>query len=173
VPPPPAPAPETQPALTLNPDAAPPQAPSVINLDPPPAPPRVSRLSDAISAVPGGMPHGTSGGFVGLPAPPPAPAPQATGPVRPGGDVDPPTKIRDARPVYPAIAIAAKVEGAVIIEAILTREGTVRDARVLRSVPLLDQAALDAVRQWRYTPTTLNGVPVEVIMTVTVVFTLR
>jgi protein TonB len=61
----------------------------------------------------------------------------------------------------------------VTIEAIITKDGTVRDAKVVRSVPLLDQAALDAVRQWRYTPTTLNGVPVEVIMTVTVQFTIR
>ena len=55
----------------------------------------------------------------------------------------------------------------------LDAEGTVREARVLRSVPLLDAAALDAVRQWRFTPTRLNGIPVPVVMTVTVMFSLR
>jgi protein TonB len=65
------------------------------------------------------------------------------------------------------------VSGIVIIEATIGKDGSVRDARVLRSVPLLDQAALDAVRQWRFTPTLLNNEPVEVIMTVTVNFTLN
>jgi protein TonB len=76
-------------------------------------------------------------------------------------------------PVYPAAARAARLEGTVIIEAIIAADGTVRDARVLRSIPLLDRAALDAVRQWRYRPTTLNGTPVEVVMTVTLTFTIR
>ena len=59
-----------------------------------------------------------------------------------------------------------------IIEATIGPDGAVKDAKVLRSIPLLDQAALDAVRQWQFTPTLLNGVPVPVIMTVTVQFTL-
>ena len=75
--------------------------------------------------------------------------------------------------MYPAIAQAARVQGIVIVEAIIGTDGKVRDAKVLRSIPLLDQAALDAVRQWEYTPSRLNGVPVPVIMTVTVNFTLR
>ena len=61
----------------------------------------------------------------------------------------------------------------VIIEATISKEGDVKDAKILRSQPMLDQAALDAVLQWKYTPTTLNGVPVDVIMTVTVNFTLQ
>lgn len=169
--PPPPPAAEPRPAVVVSPDAAPIVAPSVITLDPPPAPSRSYSLSDAVG-VEGGVPGGTRGALVVLPAPP-APAPQPTGPVRPGGDIKPPTKIRDAKPLYPAIAIVAQVEGSVTIEAIITKDGTVRDAKVVRSVPLLDQAALDAVRRWRYTPTTLNGVPVEVIMTVTVQFSIR
>jgi protein TonB len=64
------------------------------------------------------------------------------------------------------------VQGVVILEAIIGQDGRILDARVLRSIPLLDQAALDAVKQWEYTPTLLNGVPVPVIMTVTVQFTL-
>ena len=63
-------------------------------------------------------------------------------------------------------------QGIVIIEATIGADGQIINARILRSVPLLDQAALDAVRQWQYTPTLLNGVPVPVIMTVTVAFTL-
>ena len=76
-------------------------------------------------------------------------------------------------PVYPVEAQAARVEGIVIIEAVIDVNGTVREARVLRSQPLLDAAAVNAVRQWQFTPTLLNGVPVEVIMTVTVNFTLK
>ena len=61
----------------------------------------------------------------------------------------------------------------VIIEATIGPDGRVTDTKVLRSIPLLDQAAVDAVKQWTYTPTLLNGVPVPVIMTVTVNFTLK
>ena len=84
-----------------------------------------------------------------------------------------PQKTRDVRPVYPPIAQSARVQGIVIIEATIGPDGAVKDAKVLRSIPLLDQAALDAVRQWVFTPTLLNGVPVPVIMTVTVQFTLQ
>ena len=80
-------------------------------------------------------------------------------------------KIKDATPVYPAIAQSARVAGAVAIEATIGPDGKVIDAKVVRSVPLLDQAALDAVRQWVYQPTLLNGVPVPVVVTVTVNFT--
>jgi protein TonB len=93
-------------------------------------------------------------------------------PIRIGGGVAEPKKLRDVRPVYPEIAQAAKVQGIVIVETVIDEFGAVADARVLRSVPLLDEAALDAVRQWRYTPTLLNGTPVPVIMTVTVNFSL-
>ena len=94
-------------------------------------------------------------------------------PVRVGGNIKAPTKIKDVRPVYPEEALAAKVQGVVIIEAMIDTAGRVSDARVLRSIPLLDQAAVDAVRQWEFTTTSLNGVPVPVIMTVTVNFSLQ
>jgi protein TonB len=117
-----------------------------------------------------GLPIGT-GVNIG-PTPPPAPAvPQA--PLRPGGDIKVPRKVHHVAPVYPAIAQQARVEGTVIIEATIGVDGRVKDARVLSSKPLLDQAAIDAVMQWRFTPTLLNGVPVPVLMTVTVTFTLR
>jgi protein TonB len=105
--------------------------------------------------------------------PPPLPTkdvPQA--PVRPGGSIKAPVRTVYVRPDYPPTALAARISGTVVIEAIIDTDGSIRDARILRSVPLLDAAALAAVRQWRYTPTQLNGVPVAVIMTVTVTFTL-
>jgi protein TonB len=79
----------------------------------------------------------------------------------------------DVAPVYPVIAREAKVEGTVILEAVIDPTGRVDHVRVLRSRPLLDQAAVDAVRGWRYTPTLLNGVPVPVLLTITVRFTLH
>jgi TonB family protein len=93
--------------------------------------------------------------------------------VRVGGNIKSPVKTRNVAPVYPAIAQSARVQGAVTIEATIDTKGRVADARVLRSIPLLDQAALDAVRQWEYTPTYLNGVAVSVIVSVTVQFTLN
>jgi protein TonB len=91
-------------------------------------------------------------------------------PVRIGGQIRAPTKVKNVAPVYPAIARSSGVVGAVTIEATIGPDGKVMDAKVVRSVPLLDQAALDAVRQWEYTPTLLNGVPVPVVMTVTINF---
>ena len=91
--------------------------------------------------------------------------------VRVGGQIKPPTKTKDVKPVYPAIARSARVTGPVTIEATIGADGKVRDAKVVRSIPLLDQAALDAVLQWEYTPTLLNGVPVPVLVTVTINFT--
>jgi periplasmic protein TonB len=82
-------------------------------------------------------------------------------------------RIKNVNPVYPSIAQSARVQGVVIIEATIGPDGRVQDTKVLRSIPLLDQAAIDAVKQWTYTPTLLNGVPVPVIMTVTVNFTLK
>ena len=91
-------------------------------------------------------------------------------PLRIGGQIKTPIKVKDVKPVYPAIARSAGVTGAVTIEATLGPDGKVMDAKVVHSIPLLDQAALDAVRQWEYTPTLLNGVPVPVVMNVTINF---
>jgi serine/threonine-protein kinase len=93
-------------------------------------------------------------------------------PVRVGGDIRQPTKIRHVEPNYPAEAQAAGAQGVVILEATIGVDGKVTGVRVLRSIPLLDKAASDAVQQWQYTPTLLNDVPVPVLMTVTVNFTL-
>jgi protein TonB len=93
-------------------------------------------------------------------------------PVRISSGIKPPARIKDAAPVYPEIARRARVQGVVILEAIIGVDGRVLQARVLRSVPLLDQAAVNAVQSWEYTPTLLDGRPVPIIMTVTVNFRL-
>jgi periplasmic protein TonB len=111
------------------------------------------------------------GARVDVPQPPPPAQPPK--PMRVGGLIREPVKTRHVPPVYPQIAIAARVSGIVVIDAIIGTDGAVREARVLSGSPLLNQAALEAVRQWRYTPTTLNNVPVPVIMTVTVRFNLN
>lgn len=105
-------------------------------------------------------------------APPPPPPPPA-GPVRLHSGIEAPQKIADKAPVYPAIATAARIEGIVILEATIDEAGQVVDLKVLRSVPMLDAAALDAVKQWRYRPAHLNGMPIPVIVTVTVRFALN
>jgi TonB family protein len=94
-------------------------------------------------------------------------------PIRVGGSVRQPTKTHDAKPTYPAQAQMDHVQGVVIIEATIDPSGSVANARILRSIPALDEAALSAVSRWRFTPTLINGAPVAVIMTVTVNFTLQ
>jgi protein TonB len=105
--------------------------------------------------------------------PAPAEPPPPTTPVLIRGDVKPPRKIVHVAPVYPAIARGARREGTVILRAIIDAEGNVVDLSVVESVPLLDEAALEAVSQWKYEPTLLNGQAVPVVMTVQVDFRLR
>ena len=93
--------------------------------------------------------------------------------MRVGGIIREPRKILHVAPLYPDIARQSHVQGTVVMEAILDATGRVESVRVLRSQPLLDDAAVRAVRQWRYTPTELNGVPVPVLMTITVRFSLE
>ena len=107
------------------------------------------------------------------PAPKDAIVTSDDGALRVGGNIKTPTKIRDVRPVYPPIARSANVTGVVILEVRIGTDGRVETARVLRSIPLLDEAALDAVKQWEFTPTLMNGQAVPIIMTTTVNFTLQ
>jgi TonB family protein len=146
-----------------------------VGAPPPPPPPPPAPASPRTSARPS------------MPPPPPRPAPveraqevapeaswqMSDGALRVGGTIKAPVKLRNVAPLYPPDAQANKVQGVVIIEARIEGDGTVSHARVLRSIPLLDDAAVDAVRQWEFTPTLLNGQPVPVIMTVTVNFTLQ
>ncbi|HMD37446.1 MAG TPA: energy transducer TonB, partial [Vicinamibacterales bacterium] len=120
-------------------------------------------------AVTGGIEGGVVGG-TGKTAS--APGPPGPAVVRVGAGLKPPKKIKDVRPEYPA-ALLSRAHGSVVIELTISAEGKVQDAQVLVSVPLLDQAALDAVRQWEYEPSVLHGVPVAVVMTVVVNFALQ
>jgi protein TonB len=157
------------PASAASPELAPIVAPTGVA-------PETARDGLAVGPLVSGVePSGTGTvDGVGVPAapppPPPPPAPQE--PVRPGGSIRSPVKIVHVAPQYPQLARASRVHGLVIIEATIDTSGNVQSAAVLRSIPLLDQAALDAVRQWKFTPTLLNGVAVPVIMTVTVNFEL-
>ena len=87
------------------------------------------------------------------------------------GNVRPPAKVKDVRPVYPPILAMAGVSGTVVVEATIDQRGSVADARIARSSGIFNQSAIDAVRQWQFEPTTVNGVPVQVTITVTVQFT--
>jgi periplasmic protein TonB len=179
-PPPPPPAPpapassarrEAPPSAETNPLAAPIVSPTTI------APEVVGETTKGlIRGVEGGLGNvldGALGTRAEVPPPAPPPVAEPSVPRRVGGVIRPPTKIHDVMPVYPAIAQASRVSGIVIIEATIGPGGDVLDTIVLRGHPLLDAAALSAVRQWRFTPTLLNGTAVAVVMTVTVDFKLQ
>jgi len=167
-PPPPAPRRTTPPTSPPRADAAPLTVPQGIKPEP-----AIEPVRDAPPVDGGIVSFGDCNGC-GLvdaaPTPPPPPPPPV---VHVGGDIKPPRKVVDVAPVYPPLARAARVEGIVILEAVIAEDGSVRDVRVLRSQALLDEAAVEAVRQWRFTPTLLNGQPVPVVMTITVAFKLR
>ena len=169
--PPPAKAPPTT-VPDVNPNAAPPSAPRepvTHEVTVPPAGPPAGR--EWVIGPPGVPPGlGTPESRVVIAAPPP---PRSSDPIRVGGNISPPARLSHVEPIYPRIAIAAKVDGTVILEATVDESGAVKDVKVLRSIPLLDRAAIDAVKRWRYTPTRLNGIAVPILLTVTVTFTLR
>jgi protein TonB len=102
--------------------------------------------------------------------PPPPQPPQK--PVRIGGAVKQPKLVNRLPPAYPPVAVSARVQGVVVLEAVVGPDGHVQDVRVLRSIPLLDQAAMDAVRRWEYEPLLVQGQAVPFVLTVTVAFTL-
>jgi protein TonB len=174
-PPPPIvrPAPSPSPSPSPSNSTVPVAAPDRIREETPVTPPSIAQPG----AFEGGISFG--GGEVGSfgpPSPPPPPLPEppkAQGPVRVALLPESPRKTVDVRPIYPELARIAHVEGTVILESVLDTNGRVTQLKVLRSVPLLDQAALDAVRQWRYTPSMYYGKPVSVLMTITVRFTLQ
>jgi protein TonB len=125
-------------------------------------------VGGATDGVSGGVPGGTgSGPFVEAEHPP-----AATGSFRVGEGIDRPRKIKHVTPVYPLSAMAARVGGNVLIEATIGVDGKVHNARMVKSVALLDEAALEAVRQWEFEPSRVNGVPVAVTMVIVVTFAL-
>ncbi len=126
------------------------------------------------SGITMGVSDGIGTDIVGAPEPLPAPAPTAPErPVRLHGGIIAPEKTVNVPPIYPQMARETRTEGIVILEAVIDHTGLVTSVRVLRGHPLLDQAALDAVRQWKFTPARLNNEPIPVVMTVTVQFRLQ
>jgi protein TonB len=116
-------------------------------------------------------------GFTIEPLPPPIPVvnalpPSPSAPVRVGGGVQSAKLIFGPRPAYPPLARAARVQGTVRIQALIARDGSIGNLQVLSGPPLLIAAAMEAVKQWRYQPTLLNGEPVEVVTEIAVTFTL-
>jgi protein TonB len=124
----------------------------------------------APGGVEGGVPGGVVGGVVG--GLPEAPPPPPVRPLRAGVDVREPRRVREVRPVYPEIAADSHIQGVVVLECQIDTRGRVSDVKVLRGITVLNNAAVEAVRQWVYTPTLVNGVPVPVTMTVTLTFQL-
>lgn len=176
-PPPAAPAPPKQRAVEARPVAtggAPIEAPRTIEPEAP-----VAAVGDDEEGVPGGViggvPFGVLAGVVGGEvAPPPVPPPPSVrNPVRVGGDLKPPELLRRVEPEYPPVAVHAHITGTVILEASVNEDGAVEDVRVLRSIKVLDQAAMNAVRQWQYLPLILNGRPTPFVLTVVLEFSLK
>jgi len=95
-----------------------------------------------------------------------------TAPIRVGGNVQQANLIKQPKPIYPPLAKAARVQGTVRFTAKIAKDGTIQELQLLSGPPLLVQAAQQAVSQWQYKPTLLNGDPVEVITTIDVNFTL-
>jgi protein TonB len=121
--------------------------------------------------VEGGVPGGVIGGIVtGLPQEAPPPPARV---VRVGGQIKEPKKIRHVAPTYPELAVQSHVSALVILEAEVDTRGLVRAVKVLRGHPLFDDAAIEAVKQWRYQPLLLNGEPTAFIVTVTMNFNLQ
>jgi periplasmic protein TonB len=112
-------------------------------------------------------------GLLGAASPEAVEPARSVGRVRVGGDIREPIKVRHVDPVYPPLALAARVEGAVTLQCVITTEGTVSEITIVSGHVLLNEAAVAAVSRWRYRPTLLNGEQVSVILTVTVSFALR
>jgi len=122
--------------------------------------------------VAGGSMSGVLGGVIGGAGSGPAPPKPTQTRIRQGGAVTAASLINKVNPVYPPLARQTRVSGTVRLHAIISKDGSVQQLEVLSGHPLLVQSALDAVRQWRYRPTLLNGEPVEVDTTIDVIFSL-
>jgi periplasmic protein TonB len=180
-PPPPPPAPAVRPMQapestksvpTPSPSVAPVEAPSEIKSEPPMTEVVTGAEGGIEGGVVGGVAGGVPGGLVGMPPPPPPPPAPPAGPVHIGGQVKAPALLRRIEPVYPDVAVLAKLTGVVVLEATVDTDGAVTSVRVLQSRGVLDKAAIGAVKQWQYTPLVLNGIPTSFVLTVTLNFAL-
>ncbi|HLY92935.1 MAG TPA: energy transducer TonB [Candidatus Angelobacter sp.] len=133
-----------------------------------PPPPSAGVMGGVVGGVPGGSTGGVIGGLVNSAAPPPKVAtPQK---VRVSSGVAEGLKIHDVQPTYPQMARIAHIQGDVTLQATISKNGAIENLRAVNGHPILIQAALDAVRQWKYKPYVLNGEPVEVETQITVKF---
>lgn len=135
-------------------------------------------VGGVVGGVPGGSFGGVLGGVIGssmsaaAPPPPPPPKPQAPKRIRVGGQVESAKLIFGPHPEYPPLAKMARISGTVRLDALISKDGTIQDLKVISGHPLLVKAAMDAVSRWRYQPTLLNGDAVEVATEIDVNFTL-
>ena len=141
--------------------------------------------SGVVGGIAGGVPGGTAGGVIGgiigsvptaAPPPPPPPVkvekPVTPSRIRVGGNVQQAKLIRQPKPIYPPLAKQARISGVVRLNAIIGKDGTIQNLTVASGHPLLVPAAMEAVKQWVYQPTLLNGEAVEVVTQIDVNFTL-
>ena len=185
-PPPPAPPPKVVKIIPKQFDAnklmAPKEIPkeiAVIKEDELPPPP-----TGVVGGVAGGVPGGTMTGVLGgilnsIPVAPPPPPPKVEAPkpvtpqrIRVGGNVQSAKLVKQPKPLYPPLARQARIQGTVRFTAVIGKDGTIQNLQMISGHPLLVQSAQDAVKQWVYQPTLLNGEPVEVITQIDVNFTL-
>ena len=180
-PPPPPPPPPTTPVVHVKPQVklieagklmAPKVIPKDVKIIKEEAQPDVSA---SIGGVPGGVAGGSLGGVIGgivggMAPPPPKETPQR---IQRGGNVQAALLVNKVQPVYPPLARQTRISGTVRLHAIISKEGAIKELSVISGHPLLVRAALDAVQQWRYRPTLLNGEPVEVDTTIDVIFSLN
>jgi protein TonB len=139
------------------------------------APPPMSSMAGVVGGVPGGVPGGQMGGVIGgIISSTPVAVPKAATPqrVRVSQGVTQGLLIRKIQPNYPPLARQARIQGSVLLQAVISKEGAIENLRLISGHPMLAPAALEAVKQWRYKPYILNGEPVEVETQVTVNFTL-
>ena len=168
-PPPPRPASPATPSSTVT-NTAPTVAPDAFTpepaMSPPSGPPPVPTGTFTIGKVLPGSAIDQSGVTLADP-------PRPSGPMRIGGVLRAPARVVYVAPAYPLFARTARIEGDVVLDATIDEAGAVTNVTVRTSIGALDRAAVEAVSKWRYTPTRLNGVPVAIVMEVTVAFRLR
>src|ERR1700752_1829059 len=139
------------------------------------APPPVMSASGVVGGVPGGVPGGQMGGVIGgIISSTPVAVPKVATPqrVRVSQGVTQGLLIRKIQPAYPPLARQARIQGSVLLQAEISKDGTIENLRLISGHPMLAPAAIEAVKQWKYRPYILNGEPVEVETQITVNFTL-
>jgi protein TonB len=139
------------------------------------APPPVMASGGVVGGVPGGVPGGQMGGVIGgIISSTPVAVPKVAAPqrVRVSQGVTQGLLVHRVQPSYPPLARQARIQGSVVLQAVISKDGSIQNLRLVSGHPMLAPAAIDAVKQWRYKPYILNGEPVEVETQITVNFTL-